>query len=79
MSESKAVSVNVTKERMVILIKLRVALSRHASVTHHDIYTVRNMDFHLTSGKGTLINPQTVVKVVGNAGRVRAANLTLTR
>ena len=79
MRERKAAAVNFTEKRMIVLIKLRVALSRHASVTHHDIYTVRNMDFHLTSGKGTLINPQTVVKVVGNAGRVRAANLTLTR
>ena len=77
MCEGEAVSVNVTKERVVILVKLRITLCSHTSVTHHDIYTVRNMDFHLTSGKGTLINPQTVVKVVRNAGRIRAANLTL--
>ena len=77
MRESKTAAVNMTKEWMVILVKLRITLCSHTSVTHHDIYTVRNMDFHLTSGKGTLINPQTVVKVVGNAGRIRAANLTL--
>ena len=44
-------------------------------MTHDDVHAVRNMDFHLSSGKGTLINPQTVVKVVGNACRVRTAHL----
>ena len=77
MSESKAVSVNVTKERVVVLVKLRVTLSRHASVTHHDIYAVRNMDLHFPSGKWTLVDSKAVVKVIGDAGRIRAANLTL--
>ncbi|WP_418371112.1 hypothetical protein, partial [Agathobaculum sp.] len=73
----KATAVNLTKERMVILVKLRITLSRHASVTHHDIYAVRNMDLHFPSGKGTLVDPKAVVKVIGDAGRIRAANLTL--
>ena len=67
----------MTKERVVILVKLRVALSRHASVTHYDVYAVRNVNLHFPSGKGTLINPQTVVEIVGDARRVRAAHLTL--
>ena len=75
MREREAASINMTKEWVVILVKLRVALSRHASVTHHDIYTVRNMDFHLPSGEGTLINPQTVIEVVGDTCRVCAARL----
>ncbi|MCQ5048650.1 hypothetical protein, partial [Agathobaculum butyriciproducens] len=65
MSESKAAAVNFAEKRMIILVELRIALSRHASVTHHDIYTVRNMDFHLPSGKGALINAQTAVEAVG--------------
>ena len=79
MREREAVSVNMTKKRMIILVELRITLCRHASVTHHDIYTVRNMNFHLASGKGTLVNPQTVVEVIGDACRVGAAHLTLTR
>ena len=62
---------------MIVLVKLRVALCRHTGMSHHDIYTVRNMNFHFPSGKGTLINPQTVVEIVGDARRVRAAHLTL--
>ena len=77
MRESKTAAVNLTKKRMVILVKLRVALSRHASVTHYDVYAVRNVDFHLPSGNRTLVNPQTVVEIVGDARRVRAAHLTL--
>ena len=64
---------------MIILVKLRIALRGHASVPHHDIYAVRNMNLHLTSGNRALINPQAVIKVVGNAGCIRAAHLTLTR
>ena len=79
MSESKAAAVNFAEKRMIILVELRIALSRHASVTHHDIYTVRNMYFHLPSGKGTLVNSQTVVKVICNAGRICAAHLAFTR
>ena len=75
MSEGKAVSVNVTKERMVILIKLCIALCGHTSMTHDDVHTVRNVNLHFPSGKGALINAQTVIKVVGNAGRVCAAHL----
>ena len=62
---------------MIILVKLRIPLCSHASVTHHDVYAVRNVDFHLPSGKGTLVDAQAVIKVVGDAGRVRTANLTL--
>ena len=62
---------------MIILVKLRVALRGHASVPHHDIYAVRNVNFHLPSGKRTLINSQTVVEIVGDARRIRAAHLTL--
>ena len=69
----------MTKERMIILVKLRVALCRHTGMSHHDIYTVRNMNLHLPSGNRTLVNPQAVVEVVGNARRICAAHLTLTR
>ena len=79
MSESKAAAVNFAEERMVILVKLRVTLCAHTGMTHHDIHAVWNMDFHFPSGKGTLVDPKAVVKVIGDAGRIRAANLTLTR
>ena len=75
MSEGKAVSVNVTKKRMVILVKLRVTLSRHAGVTHDDMDAVRDVDFHLPSGNRTLVDTQAVVEIVGNTGRVRTAHL----
>ena len=35
------------------------------------------MNLHLPSGNRTLVNPQTVVEIVGDARRVRAAHLTL--
>ena len=62
---------------MIVLVKLRVALCRHTGMSHHDIYTVRNMNLHLPSGNRTLVDAQTVVKVVRNAGRIRSAYLTL--
>ena len=77
--ESKTAAVNLTKKRMVILVKLRVALSRHASVTHYDVYAVRNVDFHLPSGNRTLVDTQAVVEIVRDTGRIRAAHLALAR
>ena len=56
MRERKATAVNLTKERMVILVKLRITLSRHTSVTHHNIYAVRNVNLHLPSGKWTFVD-----------------------
>ena len=79
MCESKAVSVNFAEKRMIILVELRIALRGHASVPHHDIYAVRNMDFHLPSGKGTFVDPKAVVKVIGDACRVCAAHLSVFR
>ena len=76
MSESKAVSVNVTKKRVVILVELCIALCGHASVSHHDIYAVRNMNLHFSSGKRALIDAQAVVEIVRDTGRIRAAHLT---
>ena len=77
MRKGKSIAIDMTRERMIILVKLRIALCGHASMPHHDIYTVRNMDFHLPSGQGTFVDAQTVVKVVRNAGRIRSAYLTL--
>ena len=79
MHESKAVAVNVTKERVIILVKLRIALCCHVGMPHDHVYTVRNVDFHFSSGKGALVNPQTVIKVVRDTGRIRAAHLALAR
>ena len=79
MRKRETASVNVTKERMVILVKLRIALSRHARVTHDYVDIVRQMDFHFPSGKRTFVNPHTAVEVVGDAGCIRAAHLALTR
>ena len=79
MRESKAVVINMPEERVIILVELRVALCGHTGVAHDHIHTVRNVDFHLSSGKRTLIDAQTVVEVVGDARRVRAAHLTLAR
>ena len=64
---------------MVILVKLRITLSRHASVPHHDVYAVRNVNLHLPSGKGTLVDAQTVIEVIGDTGCIRTAHLTFTR
>ena len=77
MSESKAVPVNVTKKRMVILVKLCIALCGHTGMAHDRVHTVRNVNLHFSSGKGTLVNSQTVVEIVCDTSRVRAANLTL--
>ena len=77
MRESKAVAVNVNKERVIILVKLCIALCCHAGMTHDNIHVVGQVDLHLPSGQGTLVDAQTVVEVVRDAGRIRAANLTL--
>ena len=67
----------MTKERVVVLVKLRIPLRGHTGMTHYDVHTVWNVNLHFSSGKGTLINSQTVIEVVRDAGRIRAANLTL--
>ena len=60
---------------MIILVELCIALSRHASVSHDYIHAVRNVNLHLSSGKGTLVDAQTVIEVIGDTGRVCAAHL----
>ena len=77
MRESKAAAVNFAEKRMIILVELRVALCGHTGMPHDHVHTVRNVDFHLPSGNWALVNPQTVVEIVGDARRVRAAHLTL--
>ena len=62
---------------MIVLVKLRVTLCRHTGMTHDDVHSVGNMNLHLSSGKGTLIDAQTVIEIVGDARCVRAAHLTL--
>ena len=62
---------------MIVLVKLRVTLCRHASVPHHNIHAVRNMDFYLSSRQRTFVDAQAVVKVIRNAGCVRATHLAL--
>ena len=79
MREGKAVSVNFTKKRMIVLVKLRIALCCHTGMSHDHVHAVRNVDLHLPSGNRALVNSQTVVKVVGDACRVGAAHLTFTR
>ena len=64
---------------MVILVKLCIALSRHASVTHDHVHTVRNVNLHLSSRKWTLVDPKAVVEILRDTSRVRAAHLALTR
>ena len=79
MRESKAASINMTKERVVVLVKMRVALCSHTRVSHNHVYAVRNVDFHLPSGNWALVNSQAVIEIVGDAGCVRAAHLTFAR
>ena len=50
----------------------------YTSMAHDGIHAVRNVNLNLSSGNRALINPQAVIKVVGNAGCIRAAHLTLT-
>ena len=76
MRERKVAAVNMTKERVVILVKLRIALCGHAGVPHDDMDAVRNVDFHLSSGNRTLVDTQAVVEIVRDTGRIRAAHLT---
>ena len=77
MRESKTAAVNVTKERVVILVKLRIALCCHAGMAHNGIHALRNMNHHLPSGNRTFVDTQAVVEVIGDAGCIRAAHLTL--
>ena len=77
MCERKVAAVNMTKKRMIILVKLRVALCSHTSVPHDNVHVMRNVDLHFPSGQGALVNSQAVVEIIRDAGRIRAANLTL--
>ena len=63
---------------MVILVKLRITLCGHTRMSHDHVYTVRNMNLHLSSRQRTFVDPQTVIEVVGNSGRIRAAHLAFT-
>ena len=51
MCEGEAVSVNMTKERMIVLVKLRIALCRHTGMSHDDVYAVRNVNLHFRAGR----------------------------
>ena len=75
--EGKAAAVNMTKERVVVLVKLRIALGGHARVTHHDVYVVGQVDFHFPSGKRALVDAHTTIEVVRDAGCIGAAHLAL--
>ena len=77
MRERKTAAVNVTKERVVVLVKLRITLRGHTGMTHDHVHTVRNVDLHFPSGNRALVNPQTAIKVVRDTGRIRTAHLTL--
>ena len=79
MCKRKAAAVNMTKEWVVILVKLRIPLRRHTGVPHDDVHTVRNVEFHLPSGKGALVDAQPVVRIVGNTGRIRTTDLAFAR
>ena len=76
MRKCKSAAVNMTKERMVILVKLCITLCGHTGMPHDGIRAVRNVNLHLTSGNRTLVNSQAVVEVIRNAGCVRATQLT---
>ena len=79
MGEGKSIAIDMTRERMIILVKLRITLCGHTRMSHDHVYTVRNMNLHLSSRQRTFVDPQTVIEVVGNAGRIRAAHLAFTR
>ena len=76
MRERKAVSVNFTEKRMIVLVKLRIALCGHTGVPHHRVHTVWNVNLHFSSGNRTLVDTQAVVEIVRDTGRIRAAHLT---
>ena len=76
MRESKAAAVNMTKEGMIILVKLRIALRGHTGMSHDDIHAVGNVNLHFPSGNRALVNSQAVIKVVCNTCCVRSAHLT---
>ena len=78
MRKGKSIAIDMTKERMIILVKLRVTLCGHTGMTHDSIHAVWNMNFHLPSGNRAFVDSQTVGEIVGNAGCIRAAHLTLT-
>ena len=64
MCKCKSTAVNMTKERMIILVKLRVTLCGHTGMTHDSIHAVWNMNFHLPSGNRAFVDSQTVVEIV---------------
>ena len=75
MCEGKAAAVNMTKERMIVLIELSIALGRHSRVTHDYVDVMWQVNFHLSSGQRALINTHAAIEVVRNTSRVCAAHL----
>ena len=73
--EGKAAAVNVTKERVVVLIELSITLGRHSRVTHDYVDVMWQVNFHLSSGQRALINTHAAIEVVRNTSRVCAAHL----
>lgn len=62
-------------ERVVVLIELLIALSSHTGVSHDDVNPLRHAQPQFTGGQRSFENTQPPRKVVGNAGRIRAAYL----
>ena len=79
MSESKAVSVNVTKERVVVLVKLRIALCGHTGMAHNDPAVCWNTEPHPVRRYGTFVDAQMPVRAVRDASSVCAALFTFRR
>ena len=77
--EGKTAAVNMTKERMIVLIELSIALGRHSRVTHDYVDVMWQVNFHLSSGQRALINTHAAIEVVRNTSRVCAAHLAFTR
>src|SRR5699024_7032084 len=75
MGKGKGFPISLPGKWVIILIAFFAALCRHTGVTHHNVYTARNMQMHLVSRERPLVNPHASGEVVGNAGGVRATYL----
>ena len=77
--KGKGQAVNLTTERMVVVVPFGTSLSRITSMAHHSPGFHRNAELHKAPSPRTLVDLELSPNVVGNAGSVRAANFTLPR
>lgn len=77
MRQRKGLAAGASGKWVVVLVAHGVALCGHTGVSQNDADAGRHAQPQPVRGQRTLENPQPPAEVVGDAGRIRAAHLSL--